>query len=128
VKPRYLSSGGVSNGVGGGVKHFHLKHPFFLIGDYSGFSFVPSAAVKVKGFLGTPQTPAEDAVLCTPASFITIILAGHGLLVYVLGILIPGRVVRAAMVVESTSMSAYRLMDQDTGKGRLDFHSANAPG
>ena len=58
---------------------------------------------------------------------LVIILAGLALLVYVLGTLIPGRVMPAAMMVECISMYAYRVMDQNTGKGRLDFPAVNSP-
>lgn len=59
---------------------------------------------------------------------IAIILEEIALLVYVLGIPIPGRVMWAAMVVECTSKSAYRLMDQDTAKGRPGCRSVKLPG
>jgi hypothetical protein len=59
---------------------------------------------------------------------VVIILVEFALLVYVLGTLIPGMVILALMMVEYTSMSAYRLMGQGTYKGRPGSHSANSPG
>ena len=78
---------------------------------------------------GHPE-PNPGKGLCPLHSYscVAIILTGPGLLGYGMGILIRGRVVLAAMLVECTSMSAYRLQDQNTGKSRLDCHSVNLPG
>ena len=78
--------------------------------------------------VGDTPNPGRGRLSSALLLSVAIILAGPGLSVYVLGILIPGRVVRAAMVVGYTSMAAYRLLDQDTAKGRLDCHSVKMTG
>ena len=78
--------------MGGGIKHFHLDRPYFLHN-----SFIRLSGVRFS--LCTVIIPAEPA-----------------LWVFLTGTPIPDRVIQAAMMVECTSMSAYRLMDQNMDK------------
>ena len=88
-----------------------------FMSNYSGFSLAPPAAVeRVKGvFRGHPE-PRQRTSSSALLLHTVIIPAEFDLRVYALDTPIPDRVMQAAMMVEYTSMSAYGLMDRDTGK------------
>jgi hypothetical protein len=74
------------------------------------------AAERVKGvFRGHPE-PWQRASPSALPLLTVIIPAEPALWVFLTGTPIPDRVIQTAMMVECTSMSAYRLMDQNMDK------------